>query len=154
MRLQRTLEDAGATETLGAALAAWVEPGTRIFLQGELGAGKTTLARGFLRQLGHAGRVKSPSFALLETYELDQLPVFHFDLYRMKSPAELESIGFRDYFGRDGICLVEWPELGAPLLGEPDMLISLRLARVGRLADLEANTARGERLLARLVGPN
>lgn len=141
-------------EALGAALAAQVEPGTRIFLQGELGSGKTTLARGFLRQLGHAGHVKSPSFALVESYELTPLRVFHFDLYRMRSPAELESIGFRDYFDREGICLVEWPELGGALLGDPDIRILLSLAVPGRSVELQSSSGRGERILARLAASN
>jgi len=152
MRLQRTLADAVAMETLGAALAAQVEPGTRLFLQGELGTGKTTLARGFLKQLGHSGRVKSPSFALIEAYELAPFSVFHFDLYRMRSPAELESIGFRDYFDREGICLIEWPERGGALLGDPDLRIRLSVAPPGRHVELESCSARGERLLARLAG--
>ena len=150
MLIRRALRDPVATEVLGAGLAAHTEPGTLIFLQGPLGAGKTTLARGFLRRLGHTSSVKSPSFALVETYELAPLRVFHFDLYRMRVPAELESIGFRDYFDGNGICLIEWPERGGALLGQPDLRISLTAAAAGRNAELESYNPRGERLITKL----
>lgn len=150
MIIRRTLHDPTATESLGAGLAAHVEPGTRIFLQGQLGAGKTTLVRGFLRRLGHTASVKSPSFALVETYNLAPAAVFHFDLYRMRAPAELESIGYRDYFDGAGICLVEWPERGGALLGQPDVRIELTLVPPGRAAELESCSPRGDRLLGKL----
>ena len=101
---------------MGAALAAGLEPGLTIYMSGELGAGKTTLARGILRGLGHAGRVKSPSFALVEPYTFSKLYLYHFDFYRFTDPRELGDAGFRDYFNPDSVCLVEWPENAAGML--------------------------------------
>lgn len=135
------------TENIGAALAARAGPGIRIYLQGELGAGKTTLVRGFLRGLGFTGKVKSPTFALVETYELAVFPVFHFDLYRLERPEELESIGFRDYFDGTGACLVEWPEKARTLLMEPDVQVQLSMAGAGRVIRLEPRTDPGRILL-------
>ncbi len=141
--------DAAATLALGAAVAARCAPGTRIHLDGELGAGKTTFARGFLQALGHKDKVRSPTYTLVESYQTAGGPVFHFDLYRLKSPDELEAMGFRDYFDGSGICLVEWANRAESLLGTPDMHVLIQPQGAGRTFDLVAHTARGRAALPR-----
>ena len=103
----RLLPDEAATRALGSALFGRLTGGTLVFLEGDLGAGKTTLVRGFLRAAGYPGAVKSPTFTLVEEYRLADYSVFHFDLYRLKSPDELEWMGFRDYLQSEAVCLPE-----------------------------------------------
>jgi len=119
------------------------EAGGRIHLQGELGAGKTSLARAFLRQCGVLGRIKSPSYALLESYKVSSLYLYHLDFYRFTDPAEWLDAGFRDLLTHRALVLIEWPERAGDLLGQPDLLIQLAYAKQGRLATLSAYTARG-----------
>jgi len=145
------LGSAADMETLGGRLAAVSRPGLRIHLQGELGAGKTTLVRGFLRGLGHTGRVKSPTYTLVEPYLVDNKRIYHFDLYRLADPEELEAIGVRDYLDGVSLCLIEWPERAAALLGGPDLLLAISLEGEGRRLRLSAATARGRALLAALT---
>jgi tRNA threonylcarbamoyladenosine biosynthesis protein TsaE len=114
-----------AMESLGKSLARDSYPGIQIHLSGELGAGKTTLVRGFLRGYGYTGKVKSPTYTLVEPYSFENLSIFHFDLYRILEPQELELIGYREYPGADAICLVEWPEKGGKYIGEPDVLVTI-----------------------------
>lgn len=150
--MQRHLRSEADTLALGARLAQTLRPGCTVFLKGELGVGKTTLVRGLLRALGHAGAVKSPTFTLVEPYELNGWRIYHLDLYRLASPDELEYLGVRDYFDGQGVCLVEWPERGAGVLPEADLLIELsylegqgedRGAEGQRLARLQACSLRG-----------
>jgi len=135
--------DAAATLALGAAVAARCAPGTRIHLDGELGAGKTTFARGFLQALGHREKVRSPTYTLVESYQTPVGPVFHFDLYRLRTPEELEAMGFRDYFDGSGICLVEWARRAELLLGNPDLHVLVQPEGPGRRFDFVAYTPRG-----------
>ena len=135
--------DAAATVALGARVAAHCVPGTRIHLDGELGAGKTTFVRGFLQALGHEDKVRSPSYTLVESYQTASGPVFHFDLYRLKTAEELEGMGFRDYFDGSGICLVEWAQRAESLLGIPDLQVRLQHQDAGRVLDFVAHTPRG-----------
>jgi tRNA threonylcarbamoyladenosine biosynthesis protein TsaE len=142
------LADTAATEALGAALAACAAGGgLLLFLHGNLGAGKTTLVRGYLHGLGHRGAVKSPTYTLVEPYELAGAMVYHFDLYRLGDPEELEFLGIRDYLGSAAQCLVEWPERGDGILPAPDLYLHLDYRPDGRLACLAAATERGERVL-------
>lgn len=154
--MHRDLPDAPATERLGAALAGAVRhTGDAPFvlhLSGPLGAGKTTLARGFLHGLGHTGRVRSPTFTLLEPYELQGRPVSHLDLYRLGDPGELDFLGIGDLLGPGAILLVEWPEKGGDRLPRADLALALDYASQGRRVALEAVSPPGEAILRRLAG--
>ncbi len=121
-----------------------------IFLQGSLGAGKTTLVRGFLRGFGYQDKVKSPTYTLVESYLFGAYAVFHFDLYRLHHSQELESIGIQDYFIPSAICLIEWPEHGKGLLPTPDLSCYISLHDNSREIKLIAQSAHGETLLQRL----
>ena len=139
-------------EAFGTALAGLVEPPCIIYLSGDLGAGKTTLARGFLRGLGHAGRVKSPTFTLLEPYELDRLNCYHFDLYRLGDPEELLFLGIEDMLQPDAVLLVEWPERGRGVLPAPDLSIEIRHGAQERRLTLQAGTEKGSKIINNLHG--
>lgn len=151
-RLQRALADEADTRALGAGLAAALRPGMSVWLSGDLGAGKTTLVRGLLRALHFTGRVKSPTFSLVEFYSFSSFNLYHFDLYRFADPIEWEEAGFRECFNDRSICLVEWPEKAAGCLPEPDLLIRLEFAGDGRMATLTGTTEAGRRCLERLAG--
>lgn len=130
-------------EALGTRLAPMLADGTVVFLSGELGAGKTTLVRGILRGLGQAGAVKSPTYTLVEPYRLAGRTIYHFDLYRLNDPEELEFLGLRDYLSGSGICLIEWPERGAGVLAEADLEIAIERSPDGRVVRMHAHTPRG-----------
>jgi len=137
------LDDARATEAFGRSLAACQQPGLLVFLHGDLGAGKTTLVRGYLRGLGHQGPVKSPTYALIEPYETGQGRLYHLDLYRLSDPEELEWVGLRDLFDGESVCLIEWPQRGEGMLPEPDLNICLTVEGRGRRLALEVLSDRG-----------
>jgi tRNA threonylcarbamoyladenosine biosynthesis protein TsaE len=147
------LADAGATLRLGEALAAAARPGTVLFISGDLGAGKTTLVRGLLRGLGHAGRAKSPTYALVEPYSFSRLDLYHFDFYRFKERAEWLNSGFREHFNERSLCVVEWPEKAGDLLAPPDLHIRLDFAGDARSASLDARSTAGEAWLSSLRYP-
>jgi len=138
------LPDEESTLRLGAACVGGAAPGRVIQLRGELGAGKTTLVRGLLHGLGHQGRVKSPTYTLVEPYEDLRLNVYHFDFYRFKHHDEWLSSGFRDYFNAQSLCIVEWPERAGDLLAPPDLLIHLQYQGEARSATLTAQSPAGE----------
>ena len=137
------LAEEADTLALGASLAAGAKAGRVLYLSGDLGSGKTTLARGLIRALGHAGRVKSPTYGLVEVYELSSLNLYHFDLYRFKDKTEWLSSGFGEYFGPDALCIVECPDRAAGLLAPGDLEIELQFAPAGRLARMRARTPAG-----------
>lgn len=152
--LRRPLADEAATAALAERLAGAIGPGSVIWLSGGLGAGKTTLARALLRSLGHTGAVRSPTFTLIEPYNLPKFPVYHFDFYRFSSANEWRDAGFDEYFQGDGACLVEWPELAGPGLPAPDLALRLAFAdddadgtEAARVATLAAYGEAGRRCL-------
>jgi len=138
------LADEPATVAFGAKLAEVTQGHGVIFLEGNLGAGKTTLSRGLIRGLGHDGPVKSPTFTVVEPYEIGDIRAFHFDLYRLVDPEELEYLGIRDYFEGDALCLFEWPDKGAGVLPKPDLTITISPQAGGRSLNLSPQGARGE----------
>ena len=149
--LKMHMPDEGATRALGARLARVIEPCLSLFLNGDLGSGKTTLARGLLRGLGYQGRVKSPTYTLVELYTVSRLNLYHFDLYRFKDPKEWRDAGFNEYFNDASVCLVEWPEKAAGLLPAADLDIALEFAGDGRDLSVRAGTESGKACIHRLM---
>lgn len=125
--------------------------GMVIYLEGPLGAGKTTFARGFLRGLSYTQKVKSPTYTLVEPYDVNDGPVFHFDLYRIEDPQELTFIGIQDYFSTKARCLIEWPEKGFPLLPPPDLTCKISIMDHARVMTITASSPRGEACLKQLL---
>lgn len=150
MNVEYRVVDEAAQLRLGMALAAAFQPGDVVFLQGHLGAGKTTLVRGVLRGLGYIGGVKSPTYTLVETYAVAQGSVYHFDLYRLAEPEELDYIGARDYFTDDSLCLIEWPEQGEGYLPKPSWAINIQPRGSSRCVGLMSDALSGDQL-ARLA---
>ena len=128
-----TLEE---TKLFGAALMSALPKSCLIFLQGQLGAGKTTLVRSILRAAGYQGAVKSPTYTLVEEYNINGQKVFHFDLYRIADPEELEFMGIRDYMKNDAICFIEWAELGEAFLPQPDLILNFSIQSELRILGL------------------
>lgn len=147
-RITLELNDENATLALAARLAAKLMPGMVIYLHGDLGAGKTCLVRGVLNALGYAGRVKSPTYTLLEPYHIAGFDLRHFDLYRLQNEYEWESAGFRDEFDGVNILFIEWPEKAS--VPPADLIIDLQILPAGRCATLKANTVLGRTCLKAL----
>lgn len=149
---QFSLVDEEATIAMGNQLAEQVQnqlkKGIVAYLNGDLGAGKTTLTRGFVQGMGHTGKVKSPTYTLVEPYELAPWQVYHFDLYRLADPEELEFIGIRDYFKENCCSFIEWPEKGLGLLANADISINMVYDEEQRVIIIQAHTPLGEQLLA------
>jgi tRNA threonylcarbamoyladenosine biosynthesis protein TsaE len=156
-KLEYFLADERATIAVGDGLAQVVlaqdeqndkmQPALIVYLKGDLGAGKTTLTRGFVRGMGHQGNVKSPTYTLVEPYELPPWQVYHFDLYRLGDAEELEYMGIRDYFAENCCCFIEWPEKGAGILAKADIVIELDYQDEQRTVALFSFSARGEAIL-------
>ncbi|MDY7218208.1 tRNA (adenosine(37)-N6)-threonylcarbamoyltransferase complex ATPase subunit type 1 TsaE [Denitrificimonas sp. JX-1] len=149
--LELYIEGENAMTALGYALAQQTDGHGILFLQGDLGAGKTTLSRGIVRGLGYDGPVKSPTFTLVEPYEINDKRVWHFDLYRLSDPEELEYLGIRDYFADDDLCLIEWPQQGQGFLPQPDLEISIKAHNTGRIVRLLPFSTRGKSWCAALA---
>jgi len=148
------LVDETATIAMGMQIAEIVKNelkhGLVVYLNGDLGAGKTTLTRGFVQGMGHKGNVKSPTYTLVEPYDLDNWHVYHFDLYRLSDPEELEYMGIRDYFNENCCCFIEWPDKGQGMLADADLIINMAYSDEQRLMTLNAATDLGQLALTML----
>ena len=154
---QLYLEGEAQTVNAGIQIGACLSAGMTVFLEGQLGAGKTTLTRGILQAFGYSGAVKSPTYTLVEPYEQLVTTIYHFDLYRLGDPEELEYMGIREYFDSGSICLVEWPERGLEYLPEPDVILELvpkknGLGEVGRQLTITTVTEQGDNVLTHWTG--
>lgn len=156
------LADEQATIAFGQALAKFCPAGLNIYLYGDLGAGKTTLVRGLIQSFLPDAKVKSPTYTLVEDYDVSQAKqnpnslkrIYHFDLYRLGDPEELEYLGGRDYFADDALCLVEWPQRGEGWLAKPDLEIILKYQPDGRDVELTAHSDKGKALAKQLPPPD
>lgn len=148
--LEREVAGEVRQEALGRLLARQIEPPCTLYLEGELGTGKTTLARGMLRGLGYQGRVKSPTYTLLEPYELDGLACYHFDLYRLADPEELTFLGIEDLLRPDAILLVEWPERGRGVLPPADLRILILYRGQSRIVRFMPESEKGIQIINNL----
>jgi len=146
--------DEAATARLGAALARALRPGIVVHLRGELGAGKTTLARALIQTLAPGTRVKSPTYTLVEPYAIADAMLYHLDLYRIADPDELEALDIRALAASDAIVLVEWPERGGDAAPRADLVLDLRYANEGRRIDIAASSPAGARTVAALAVEN
>ncbi len=144
------LDNESATVALAKRLAARLKPGMVIYLHGDLGAGKTTMVRGVLSSLGYEGRVKSPTYTLVEPYSIAGLDLRHFDLYRLHDAEEWEAAGFREEFDGSNIFFIEWPEHGKALIPTADLEISFEILPDGRKVEISGNTPTGRECLKQL----
>jgi len=152
------LSNEHATVAVGQSLATLCPPGINIYLYGDLGAGKTTLVRGMIQSFLPTAKVKSPTYTLVEGYDLansDKNPqdiehIYHFDLYRLGDPEELEYLGGRDYFSGNAVCLVEWPQRGEGWLAKPDLEILLKYQTDGRILELTSHTDKGALIVQKM----
>lgn len=149
--LEIDLVDELATQAFASALASKLEPGLVIYLYGDLGAGKTTLVRGMLSALGQQGAIKSPTYTLVESYLLGNLDIYHFDLYRLNEPAELEDIGIKDYLSPTAICVFEWADKGLGYIPQADIEVTIGFSKLGRRLKLMANSELGIKVLKEMT---
>ena len=147
------LTDESKTELLGAVLSKLCPGDTTIYLTGDLGAGKTTMTRGLVRACGYHGIVKSPTYTLVEEYHVGERDIYHFDLYRLNDPEELEMMGIRDYFSAGSIRIIEWPSKGEGILPDADLIVNLVIADNQRRAEISAMTPKGRAVLEPLFFP-
>jgi len=145
------LPDEAATQQMGEKLAPLLQPGLVVYLEGDLGAGKTTLSRALIRALGHTGPVKSPTYSLVEVYVISSLYLYHFDFYRFESPEEFLDAGFDEYFNDASVCLVEWPERAEGCVPPADLRLRLYHAGVGRVLEALADSPKGQACLNALI---
>lgn len=147
------IPDEEAMLLLGKQVASAVNSGIIIFLHGELGTGKTTFVRGFLRGLGYTQKVKSPTYTIVEPYEIKKckvpMLVFHFDLYRINDDSEFEHLGIPEYFFPSALCLIEWAEKGAHVLPQADLACYIDFSKKGRMVRIQSFTERGQEVLKR-----
>lgn len=151
MRLTFDLPDEAATKHMAVRFSSLISAPLVLGLRGEIGAGKTTFIRAMLRALGILGGIKSPTYALVESYTINDLPIHHFDLYRIQEEEELDYIGFRDYFTTPSICCIEWPERIQNGLGCIDMDLALTTKGTGRELQIHAASAKGSHVLSLLT---
>ena len=149
--LQYDIADESALHAFAAQLAKIIGKRALIFLEGTLGAGKTSFARGFIQALGYKDRVKSPTYTLVEPYQVHQQQIYHFDLYRLADANELFFLGIEDYLAADAICLIEWPSKGEGVLPAADLSVEIDVLPQGRQLRLTAATPHGEKILERLA---
>ena len=145
--IMQIISSAEEMENVGGRLASACNSGCIFYLNGDLGVGKTTLTRGFLRALGYTGKVKSPTYTLVEDYSVSERMVYHFDLYRLGDPEELEYIGIRDYLDEQAICLIEWSEKGKPFIPKADVEVQISYNGEARLLELRACSEIGKNFL-------
>lgn len=145
------MADEAATLNFGLVMAKAMQPNLTIYLHGDLGAGKTTLVRGLVHSLGYAGKVKSPTYTLVESYEISNemgsFTLYHFDLYRFNDEEEWDAAGFRDYFNAQSVCLIEWPEKAENVLPTPDINVIFTIKSAGRSLNVSAHSALGQQCL-------
>lgn len=140
------------TNALARQLVKLAKPGLKLYFYGEIGAGKSTFIRAFLKELGLNERIKSPTFSLVEPYQKGELHIYHIDLYRIVSLYELEEIGLLEYFNQDTICCVEWAERGEAMLPTPDLQFYLDIHNSGRFLKINAQSEVGQKILDKISG--
>lgn len=138
------------TQNLGELIAKFIEAPMTCYLNGDLGVGKTRLVRAVIQSLGYNGNVKSPTYTLVEPYQFEKLKAYHFDLYRLSDPEELEYLGIRDYFEQDSISFIEWPEKGKGWLDQADITVTLEFLGSGRRCGIQSQSSKGNSLLVKL----
>ena len=141
------LDNEAATLACGDKFSRMMANGLVVYLHGDLGAGKTTFVRGVLHGLGHVGKVKSPTYTLVEPYIIFNYNIYHFDLYRFIDEEEWDAAGFRDYFNAQSICMIEWPEKAAHVLPEPDIHVHLSQYQNGRKVHFSAGSPLGKKCI-------